>query len=229
MKRIAPSPVKRSGIGKDRVEITLMTTLNDSRFRDAVLEAAGRLQGKLIRYTSRFFGGDEEAAQDVVQHAFLQLCRTEGDKRPGKIDQWLYRVCRNRAIDLQRGRQRMQSSCQQLVCLHTDSSKSAFQQLSHAEICELVQERICHLPDSQSEAIDLWSHGLRYAQIAEIMDRAESSIRVLVHRGITKLRSDPAIRGWLSDEDEQSADLRDGSGTRQSSDTPHQKKTAAKC
>ena len=207
-----------------------MTTLNDSRFRDAVLEAAGRLQGKLIRYTSRFFGGDEEAARDVVQHAFLQLCRAEGDKRPEKIDQWLFRVCRNRAIDLQRGRQRLQTSCQQLVCLHTDSSKSAFQQLSHAEICDLVRERISRLPDSQSEAIDLWSHGLRYAQIAEIMDRAESSVRVLVHRGITKLRSDPAIRNWLSEDGGRSESRETFDRQRnEASDNHHEKKQQLNC
>lgn len=178
-----------------------MTTRNDSDFRQAVLDAAGRMQGKLIRYTSRFFGGDEDTARDVVQHAFLQLCRTEVNARPAKIDQWLYRVCRNRAIDTQRGRQRQQTGSQQAAYMQADASGTTFEQLSQQELSHLVRDRVALLPDSQGEAIDLWSFGMRYAEIAEIMSRPESSIRVLVHRGISKLRSDPAIRGWLSDDD----------------------------
>ena len=178
-----------------------MTTRNDSGFRSAVLDAAGRMQGKLIRYTSRFFGGDEDTARDVVQHAFLQLCRSEANARPEKIDQWLYRVCRNRAIDTQRGRQRQQTGSQQSVYLQADASTSTFEKLSEKELGQLVRQRLSLLPDSQGEAIDLWSFGMRYAEIASVMDRPESSIRVLVHRGLCKLRSDPAIRGWLSDDD----------------------------
>lgn len=178
-----------------------MTTRNDSDFRQAVLDAAGRMQGKLIRYTSRFFGGDEDSARDVVQHAFLQLCRTEANARPHKMDQWLYRVCRNRAIDTQRGRQRQLTGSQQSVYMQADACRTTFEQLSDQELSHLVRQRLALLPDSQGEAIDLWSFGMRYSEISEIMDRPESSIRVLVHRGLSRLRSDPAIQGWLSDDD----------------------------
>lgn len=178
-----------------------MTTLNDSEFRQVVLDAAGRMQGKLIRYTSRFFGGDEDSARDIVQHAFLQLCRTDASKRPQKIDHWLYRVCRNRAIDTQRGRKRQQTGSQQTVSMQVDACRTTFEQLSEQELSHLVRQRLALLPDSQGEAIDLWSFGMKYAAIALIMDRPESSVRVLVHRGLAKLRSDPAVRGWLSDDD----------------------------
>ncbi len=177
-----------------------MTTLKDSEFRQAVLDAAGRMQEKLIRYSSRFFGGDEEAARDIVQHAFLQLCRAEPETRPQKIDQWLYRVCRNRAIDTCRARQRQQSECQQSIDLQTDAGKNAFDKLSEKELNDLVRQRLALLPDSQGEAIELWSFGVKYSQIAEIMARPESSIRVLVHRGLSKLKSDPTIQGWLGQE-----------------------------
>ena len=178
-----------------------MTTRNDSTFRQAVLDAARRMQGNLIRYTSRFFGGDEEAARDIVQHAFLQLCRSAEDARPEKVDQWLYRVCRNRAIDVQRGRQRTLVDSQQAISMQSDASKSTFEQCSEQELAIRIRERVACLPESQGEAIGLWAQGHRYAEIAGIMDRPESSVRVLVHRGISKLRSDPAIRGWLSEDD----------------------------
>ncbi len=176
-----------------------MTTRIDSSFREAVLDAAGRMQGKLIRYTSRFFGGDEEAARDVVQHAFLQLCRTKAGKRPEKIDPWLYRVCRNRAIDSQRNRKRQQSSSQQMLYQQTDTCSSSLEQLSDRELGRMIRQRLSLLPEAQGEAIDLWSFGMPYSEIASIMNRPESSIRVLVYRGLSKLRTDPALQDWLSD------------------------------
>jgi len=197
-----------------------MTTLNDSDFRLAVMDAAGRMQGKLIRYTSRFFGGDEEPARDVVQHAFLQLCRSESAERPRKVDQWLYRVCRNRAIDTQRGQKRQQSGSQQSAYIQADACRTTFEQLSEKELNQLVRQRLALLPESQGEAIDLWSFGMKYSEISDVMQRPENSIRVLVHRGLNSLRSDPAIQRWLSEED-----LPDQPGDR--NDTLDQKKVVA--
>lgn len=85
--------------------------------------------------------------------------------------------------------------------MQADACRTTFEQLSDQELSHLVRQRLALLPDSQGEAIDLWSFGMRYSEISEIMDRPESSIRVLVHRGLSRLRSDPAIQGWLSDDD----------------------------
>ena len=56
------------------------------------------------------------------------------------------------------------------------------------------------LPEAQREAIDLWCDGLAYRQIAEIVERQEGYVRVLVHRGLSTLREHPRVRAWLSDE-----------------------------
>ncbi len=174
------------------------------------MDAAERLQGKLVRYTSRFFAGDENSARDVVQHAFMQLCRVNVDSRPENIDAWLYRVCRNRAIDQCRRDERMQTGDHACVNQQIDAGVSSSQQLTERELWQLIQERIAVLPASQREAVELWSAGMRYAEIAEIMGRVETSIRVMVHRAITRLRNDPQIRLWLSDDGEsQSSIIRD--------------------
>ena len=47
--------------------------------------------------------------------------------------------------------------------------------------------------------IELWCHGFAYRQIAEITGRQEGHVRVLAHRGLTKLRSHPLVRGLLAD------------------------------
>ncbi len=188
-------------IGNRRVWEIAMKPLNQGPFRQQVLEAAKRLQGRLIRYTSRFFAGDQSRACDVVQHAFLQLCRVPDDSRPDNIDAWLFRVCRNRAIDVQRKDERLQTGQLQHVGQPLDGRPTSEETIDQHELWMLIQDCMATLPQPQREAIELWSNGFRYAQIAEIMDKVESSVRVMVHRAITKMRNDAAIRRWIADDE----------------------------
>ena len=71
----------------------------------------------LVRYGHQFTG-DLDRARDVVQDTFIKLCNEErvrlSDGRPRLQDtdltKWLYRVCRNRAIDVSRKEKRMQNA-----------------------------------------------------------------------------------------------------------------------
>ena len=181
-----------------------MKDLNDHLFRQAVMEAVCPFQGPLLVYTQRILGGDEAAARDVVQQAFLKLCSIPPESRPTQLNRWLYRVCRNQAIDLLRRNQRLQTGQESAVKQVLDPHNGQHEQLARQELANLVQQHLLTLPDSQREAVDLWSHGFRYGEIAEIMDRQEASIRVLVHRALSKLRQTPIIRHWLDAESEHS-------------------------
>ena len=52
---------------------------------------------RLIRYSTRLTG-NREGAREVVQEAFLRLWQHEDDSLEN-VEAWLFRVCRNRAID----------------------------------------------------------------------------------------------------------------------------------
>ena len=60
----------------------------------------------LTRY-AMLITGDLERARDVVQDTFVRLC----DEKRGRVEphlaQWLFRVCRNRALYVQRKESRM--------------------------------------------------------------------------------------------------------------------------
>ncbi len=172
----------------------IMEASCDSEFRAAVLNAAERLQAKLVRFSSRFFGGDIGRGHDVVQHAFLQLCRMGVEACPQNMDAWLFRVCRNRAIDLRRREDRQVTGQSGDWMDHmVDQRTPVGDKLSEHELFQLVQQRIANLPESQREAIELWSNGFCYAEISKILERPESTVRVLVHRALTKLRTDKRI------------------------------------
>ncbi len=173
----------------------------ENSFQEIILDAAERLQARLVRYASRFFDGDVSRAQDVVQHAFLQLCRTAAPKRPHKVDQWLFRVCRNRAIDLQRHNGRhLTGQLDNMMDRVDEQLIGVGEKFSERELFELVHQRMVELPESQRESIELWSNGFTYAEVAEVMDRPESTVRVLVHRAITRLRQDKQLAAAIGHE-----------------------------
>jgi len=188
--------------------------------REWVLGALDEYELPLLRYAVRLLGGELDLARDAVQHAFLKLCdvgsacRAEPDSAIGSSDAkvppgrrdllaaWLFRVCRNRALDHLR-----QSGRERPLARQADESSDASwlagrepDPASVAETDELagcLRELVAELPPAQREAIDLWCEGFAYRQIAEIMGRKEGHIRVLVYRGLTRLRGHPQVRAWL--------------------------------
>ena len=67
---------------------------------------ARRARGSAAAYALRLTG-DVEFVRDVVQETFLRLCHAERGMIDGHIGPWLFRVCRQRALDLVRKEQRM--------------------------------------------------------------------------------------------------------------------------
>ena len=63
-----------------------------------VLEAVDRFEQPLTRYARRLLG-DVDLAADAVQHAFVMLCGESRARVEAHVAPWLFRVCRNRALD----------------------------------------------------------------------------------------------------------------------------------
>src|SRR5436189_2042695 len=72
-----------------------------------IRQAVDRFEGPLTLYAARLLGGDVERARDVVQDTFLRLWESDRASVDGHLAQWLYRVCRNRALDVRRKERRM--------------------------------------------------------------------------------------------------------------------------
>jgi RNA polymerase sigma-70 factor (ECF subfamily) len=170
--------------------------------RDWVLEALNEHELALTRYALRLLGNREQA-RDVVQHAFLKLCEQSPEKLVGGERQWLYAVCRNRALDLLRhgktsgGEPNPESEAgwRDAVGREPDPANAAEQE----ELSDILVRLVRELPAAQREAIDLWRDGFNYREIAEIIRRQEGNVRVLVHRGLAALREHPQVRAWLGE------------------------------
>lgn len=170
-----------------------------------VLQALDEFERPLLRYATRLLNGDQDAARDAVQHAFMKLCeRQEGDEsesdRFENVAPWLFTVCRNRVMDQWR-----QSNREPIA--EAGSSNGLYtrdlgpaDQLEKTALLKLIQGLISRLSASEKEVAELWSQGFSNGEIAAVTGKAEGTVRVCLHRAIKSLRTHPAIKNWFDEE-----------------------------
>ena len=180
--------------------------------RGWVLSVLDEYEARLTRFAARLLG-DEEAARDVVQHAFLRLCDQSPGELRDRVAQWLFTVCRNRAVDVLRTRGRTTSldNVDARASLATDQDPAAA--VEREELYRRLTALVAGLPANQREAVDLWAEGFTHGQIAEITGRTEGNVRVLVHRALKTLRRHPVARQLVGEPAERGEKPLDHPGT----------------
>lgn len=146
----------------------------------------------LVGYASRLLGGDVERARDVVQDAFLRLCRQADIDDLGR--EWLYAVTRNLCVDVRRKETRMNRLEESHDAPDTagDASAGVLAEDASHELGRAIDQ----LPDRQQEALRLkFDSELSYAEIARIMEISAGTVGWLLHTAIKSLRADMAPEG----------------------------------
>jgi RNA polymerase sigma factor (sigma-70 family) len=125
----------------------------------------------------------------VVQDTFLRLCREDLALLDGRLPQWLFRVCRNRALDVRRRRGRHPEPAE-LRDLEPPPPPSPARLLESQEAMDAVDAVMATLPDSQQEVLRLkFQEGLSYSEIAGVTGLTTNHIAVLVHLGLKEIRA----------------------------------------
>lgn len=174
--------------------------------RQWVLAALERYELPLLRFARRLVG-DEDAARDVVQHAFLRLCDQPPDSLGDRVGAWLYAVCRNRAVDWLRSQRRSPGLGE------NDGLQGTSREMDPAVVVEQhdlycrLNELVAQLPFAQREAIALWSEGCTYREIAAILNTSEGNVRVLVHRGLKAVRQHPVAQRLMEPQERKDRSL----------------------
>ncbi|MEL7498463.1 MAG: sigma-70 family RNA polymerase sigma factor [Planctomycetota bacterium] len=170
---------------------------NDSALtrKEWLLSALDQYESRLTAYANRMLGGDLDQARDVVQFAFLKLCEQDIDQIATKLAAWLFTVVRNRILD-QKRRASSQDESLDFDCRDQNSIDPA-EQAEKVEFLRRLRRLMDHLPESQREIIDLWSHGFRTREISEITGIEPGTVRVRMHRAIKTLQQKPLVAKWL--------------------------------
>lgn len=154
-----------------------------------VREILLKYEGDLIRYARRVVG-DDERARDVVQDTFLKLCRADRKEIDGHLVEWLYTVCRNKALDVRRKEQRMTSLAEETFSLKESPELPPALAAERHDLAGQVFDLLDRLPENQQETIRLkFQSGLSYREISEITGLTVSHVGVLIHTGLKTLRA----------------------------------------
>lgn len=164
------------------------SSIEDPQWLQSVFD---RLERPLLVYCQRLTGGDADRSQDCVQEAFLRLCKTSRAQVESYVDAWLFKTCRNIAMDIHRQESRMAKQSHELAT-STMASREAdpHEAIVDREQKATLQECIDSLPALEKEAVLLrLGQGLSYKQISEVMDLSVSYVGVLLHQALGRLRS----------------------------------------
>lgn len=155
-----------------------------------VLEAVDQHEIGLLRFAVRLLGS-EDAARDAVQQTFLRLCGQSPERLRGREGPWLFAVCRSHIVDVLRNASRQPgnlSACTGQVDDLPHNESDPADAVEQADLCRSINRLVDRLPLAQREAITLWSEGFSYNEVAHVTGASEGNVRVLVHRGLKKLR-----------------------------------------
>lgn len=156
-----------------------------------VLEHYDREQIPLRRYLV-FLGVRDATAQEIVQESFLRLFRHLGQNGArGNLRAWIYRVAHNLARNEQTASRERQ--CDSLAAEHTDAlaeigGESPERLLLNREKQERLYTAIQNLPEAQRACLVLRAQGMKYREIASVLDISISNVGENVQRGLSRLR-----------------------------------------
>jgi RNA polymerase sigma-70 factor (ECF subfamily) len=129
-----------------------------------------------------------QAADDIVQEVFLRLVKADRHTVEPILQQWLYTVCRNLAIDVRRRSSRMQT-IELPPTLNGHAKDDPAVRVEQRDSQSRALDLLLLLPPSQQEALRLkFQHSLTYREIAAVMGESESNVGFLIHTGLKTLR-----------------------------------------
>jgi RNA polymerase sigma-70 factor (ECF subfamily) len=143
----------------------------------------------LTRYAASILR-DDDLAKDVVQDVFLRLWKAPRATVEGHERAWLFKVCRNRSLDIYRKGGRMQpmndAIAEQTPADAPGPQHQAEQHDSQARILQMMQS----LPEKQQEVVRLkFQNGMSYKEIAAVTEHSVTNVGFLLHTAIQTLRT----------------------------------------
>lgn len=153
-----------------------------------IAEAMEKYQAPLFSYATRLMNCREQA-RDIVQDTFLRLCSQPQERVQENLGPWLYRVCRNRALDALRKGQIMKSLSPEAEQNLPTPGPSPASRFETGEQLETALNLLGRLPENQQEVIRLkLEHGFSYREISDVTGLSVSNVGFLIHVGLKNIR-----------------------------------------
>jgi RNA polymerase sigma-70 factor (ECF subfamily) len=158
-------------------------------------------QGAIYNLAYRILG-DEEAASDATQDAFLSAYKAIGRYRGGSFKGWLLRIVTNACYDQLRRKKRQPTTPLEAVYLDSAppwaENEEPEEYALRQELGSIIQRGLSTLPPEQRIALVLSDiQGLSYEEIAEVMGTNLGTVKSRLNRGRANLRDYLLAQGEL--------------------------------
>ena len=141
-------------------------------------------------YRYIFFKVGDFDAEDLTELVFLKVWEARSSYNPDKsaFKTWLFTIARNIVIDFYRSNKETLPLNEAIDIENTDLEGP--KQFAHKNIEEQgMKEALSNLEENYREVITLrYIEDLSYSEIADLLEKTESAIRVLHFRGLKKLK-----------------------------------------
>lgn len=159
--------------------------------RPALEALTGRYWEAIRRFCANYLG-DEALAEDVTQETFSKLSGAE-DHPVGAVKPWLYKVARNRCLDILRRHQRSPTHNRPLKTGFDAARDTAGPQTRavREERAELIRQIIAAMPEDYRSVLMLKHYeGLSREEMAEALGVSEATVKGRLVRASDYLREE---------------------------------------
>jgi len=156
--------------------------------KQIVLLAMQNYENVLLRYSNSMIK-DYERAQDIVQDTFLQLCKADMTLVNKNLKAWLFKVCRNRTLEIMRKEKKMQPLTDEdnmaIICHNTTPDVKSEKNDTFSLLLSLIDK----LPQNQKEVVCLkFQSNMSYQEISDTMSLTPSNVGFILHSAMKELR-----------------------------------------
>jgi RNA polymerase sigma-70 factor (ECF subfamily) len=168
-----------------------------NKFQNGDIEAfntlVSRWQQRIHRFAYRYFSSHDEATE-ITQKTFIKAYKkldTLDDA--AKFSPWIYRIANNLCKDEAKRAGRRRSAPMKALPNHLkteDFAANPDRQIVQEELGSILQLALDQLPTEQRIVVIMKEYeGLKFREIAEILDEPENTIKSRMYCGLTKLRT----------------------------------------
>ncbi len=156
---------------------------------------AGRWQSRIERFAYGYLGDHDDAAE-VAQKTLIRVYSGLGSlQETGKFSSWIYRIANNLCLDEMKRAGRRKSEPLDPILSQDNANLSPDLIAEQKELGEFIHKALLTLPEEQRTVIILKEfEGLKFREIAEVLDQPENTVKSRMYYGLKALRK--VLSNW---------------------------------
>lgn len=151
-----------------------------------------RWQHRIHRYAYRYFASHDEA-MEITQKTFIRAYKKlDTLENAEKFPSWIYRIANNLCLDEVKRAGRRRSAPMEAAGAEkaaTELAANPDREMANRELGLLLQLALSRLPEEQRTVVIMKEYeGLKFREIAEILEEPENTVKSRMYYGLKALR-----------------------------------------